>query len=141
MSKFSVSSTEHLSLSLSLTFLRQQTSLSKPVNTFNAMMNSVQQRVQHSLDEQVDIINAIMYSVQQRVQHALDEQVDNKTAVMYSVQQRVQLLRCGLGERVASVQKQASLMLRTWLDDTCRSDVVKLLEYLDVQAHEGLCTC
>lgn len=63
------------------------------------------------------------------------------TAVMYSVQQRVELLRCGLGERVASVKKQASLMLRTWLDDTCSSDVVKLLEYLDVQSHEGLCIC
>ena len=58
-----------------------------------------------------------------------------------SVQQRVELLRCGLGERVASVKKQASLMLRTWLDDTCSSDVVKLLEYLDVQSHEGLCIC
>jgi hypothetical protein len=83
----------------------------------------------------------MIYSVQQRVQHSLDEHVHNKTAVMYSVQQRVELLCCGLGERVASVKKQAGLMLRTWLDDTCRSDVVKLLEYLDVQAHEGLCTC
>ena len=117
--KLSASSTERLSLSLSLTFLRQQTSHSKSVNIINAMMNSVQQRVQHSLDEHVD----------------------NITAVIYSVQQRVELLRCGLGERVASVKKQASLMLRTWLDDTCRSDVVKLLEYLDVHSYKGLCIC
>ena len=104
-------------------------------------MNSVQQNTEHSLDERVNIITAMMYSVQQRVQHSLDEQISIISAMMYSVQQRVELLRCGLGERVASVKKQASLMLRTWLDDTCRSDVVKLLEYLDVQAHEGLCTC
>ena len=119
MSKFSVSSTEHLSLSLSLTFLRQQTSHDEQFNIINATMNSVGQGVQCSPIEHVNII----------------------TAVMYRVQQRVELLRRGLGERVASVKKQASLMLRTWLDDTCRSDVVKLLEYLDVQSHEGLCMC
>ncbi len=97
MSKNAASSTEHHGLSLSLAFLRQQT----------------------SHNEQVNIINAMIYSVQQRVE----------------------LLRHGLGERVASVKKQASLMLRTWLDDTCRSAVVKLLVYLDVQSHEGLCIC
>ncbi len=82
-----------------------------------------------------------MYSVQQNIEHSLDEHVKIISAMMYSVQQSVELLRCGLGERVASVKKQASLMLRTWLDDTCRSDMVKLLEYLDVQSHEGLCIC
>lgn len=83
----------------------------------------------------------MMYSVQQHLEHSLYGHVNIITVMMYSVQQRVELLRCGLGERVASVKKQASLMLRTWLDETCRADVVKLLEYLDVQSHEGLCIC
>jgi len=48
MSKFSVSSTEHLSLSLSLTLLRQQTSHDEQFNIINATMNSVGQGVQHS---------------------------------------------------------------------------------------------
>ncbi|DBA76941.1 TPA: hypothetical protein ACH3X1_009536 [Trebouxia sp. C0004] len=63
---------------------------------------------------------------------------DRVEVTYLSVQQRVELLRHGLGERVVSVKKQASLMLRTWLDDTCRSDVVRLLEYLDVQSHEDV---
>lgn len=58
--------------------------------------------------------------------------------VICSVEQRVELLRHGLRERVSSTREKAVYMLQTWLDDTCSADVVKLLEYLDIQSHEGL---
>ena len=56
-----------------------------------------------------------------------------------SVEQRVELLQHGLGERVQSVKGSALHLLQTWLDEACDKDVIKLLDLIDVQRHQGTC--